>query len=117
MNIFTKAIVSNSDMIKSYKTCREKADVFGKIFIMKNNQPDAVLFSIAEYERIAELIEYCESLDPDDVAKVIEDLPLAGLRKKYSVKSLRKDVAEDLLDKTSDTFRHKDGTINEDDEN
>ncbi|MEI8216926.1 MAG: hypothetical protein WCF96_07485 [Eubacteriales bacterium] len=46
MNILAKAIVSNSDMIKSYKTCREKAEDFGKVFIMKNNQPDAVLFQI-----------------------------------------------------------------------
>jgi len=113
MNIYTKAIVSNSDMIKSYKNCREKADDFGKIFIMKNNQPDAVLFSIAEYERIAELIEYSESLDTKDIARIIEELPIEGLRKKYTVKKLREDVADDLSDKASDTFRHKDGTINE----
>jgi len=50
MNISTKAIVSNSEMIKNYKACREKAEILSKIFILKNNQPDAVLFSIAEYE-------------------------------------------------------------------
>ena len=58
MRISTKAIVSNSEMIKNYKACREKADVLGKIFILKNNQPDAVLFSIREYETLSELIEH-----------------------------------------------------------
>ncbi len=57
MNISTKDIVSNSDMIKNYKLCREKAENSGKIFILKNNRPDAVLFSVAEYERLSVFIE------------------------------------------------------------
>jgi len=57
MNVPTKAIVSNSDMIKFYKLCRDKAECFGKIFVFKNNQPDAVLFSIAEYERLSPFFE------------------------------------------------------------
>ena len=63
MNFRTKSIVSNSDMIKNYKTCRMKADSYGKIIILKNNQPDAVLFSIAEYERLSGIIECVEDLD------------------------------------------------------
>jgi PHD/YefM family antitoxin component YafN of YafNO toxin-antitoxin module len=75
MNISTKAIVSNSDMIKNYKDCRQKAESFGKIFILKNNQPDAVLFSITEYERLSIFIEYLESIDADEISKVFESLP------------------------------------------
>jgi hypothetical protein len=30
MNVSTEAIVSNSDMIKNYKACREKAEKLGK---------------------------------------------------------------------------------------
>ena len=78
MNILTKAIVSNSEMIKNYKACREKAESFGKIFILKNNQPDAVLFSISEYERLSVFIEYLESLEEKDIAKFIESLPKEG---------------------------------------
>lgn len=96
MNIFAKAIVSNSDMIKSYKTCRERAEDFGKVFIMKNNQPDAVLFSIDEYERIAELIEYLESLGERDMAKILETLPKEGVRNKFTIESLREDLAEEI---------------------
>lgn len=92
MNISAKAIVSNSDMIKNYKGCREKAECFGKIFILKNNQPDAVLFSIAEYERLSAFIEYMESLEDQDMEKVIESLPKEGIRRGYSFDHLKNDL-------------------------
>lgn len=92
MNISTKAIVSNSDMIKNYKACREKAESIGKIFVLKNNQPDAVLFSIAEYERLSALIEYMESLEEIDIKKVVEALPKEGIRKMYSMDNLKSDI-------------------------
>lgn len=94
MKISTKAIVSNSEMIKNYKACREKAEVCGKIFILKNNQPDAVLFSMNEYERLSAFIEHLESLDEKDVAKFIESFPKEGNRKTYTVDNLRNDMAE-----------------------
>lgn len=75
MIISTKTIVSNSDMIKNYKSCREKAEEYGKIFILKNNQPDAVLLSINEYERLSEIIEYFDSLDKEKSMLFIESLP------------------------------------------
>ncbi len=75
MKISTNALVSNSEMIKNYKNCREKAEDFGKIFILKNNQPDAVLFSIAEYEKLSGLLERLENLEKKDIEKVIESLP------------------------------------------
>jgi len=92
MNISTKAIVSNSEMIKNYKSCRERAESLGKLFILKNNQPDAVLFSIAEYERLSVFIEYLESLDEDGIAKITELLPIEGKRKNYSIDHLRNDI-------------------------
>lgn len=95
MNISTKAIVSNSEMIKNYKACRDKANSFGKIFILKNNQPDAVLFSIAEYERLSIFIEYLESLEGKDIAKVFDSLPKEGNRKTYSINHLRSDIEAD----------------------
>jgi PHD/YefM family antitoxin component YafN of YafNO toxin-antitoxin module len=75
MNVSTKALVSNSEMIKNYKACRDKAESFGKIFILKNNKPDAVLMSICEYERISILTEHLKSLGQEDIAKVMETLP------------------------------------------
>jgi PHD/YefM family antitoxin component YafN of YafNO toxin-antitoxin module len=94
MNISTKAIVSNSDMIKNYKTCRDKTENSGKLFILKNNQPDAVLFSIKEYERISAFIEYMESLEEKDITRVIALLPLEGKRKQYTFDHLKLDIDE-----------------------
>lgn len=89
MIISTNSIVSNSEMIKNYKACRDKAEGCGKIFILKNNQPDAVLFSVAEYDRFSALIEYMETLDDSEIAVVIESLPIEGIRKVYSIDRLR----------------------------
>ena len=89
MKILTRAIVSNSEIIKNYKACREKAESFGKIFVLKNNQPDSVLFSIAEYERLSVFIEYLESLEGEDIAKITESIPKGGNRKIYSIDDLR----------------------------
>ena len=89
MIISTNSIVSNSEMIKNYKACRDKAEGCGKIFILKNNQPDAVLFSVAEYDRFSGLIEYMETLDDSEIAAVIESLPIEGIRKVYSIDRLR----------------------------
>jgi len=74
MNILTKAIVSNTEMIKNYKSCRQKAESLGKIFVLKNNQPDSVLFSITEYERLSVFIEYVEKMEEKDIAKFTESL-------------------------------------------
>lgn len=85
MNILARSIVSNSDMIKNYKYCRDKAESFGKIFVLKNNQPDAVLFSITEYERLSALIEYMESIEEKDIEKIIESLPKMENKVKNSI--------------------------------
>lgn len=92
MNISTNMIVSNSDMIKNYKNCREMAEKFGKVFILKNNQPDAILFSVNEYERVAALMEYLESLEEEDIVRFVESLPKQGIRKSYSIDQLRNDI-------------------------
>jgi PHD/YefM family antitoxin component YafN of YafNO toxin-antitoxin module len=68
-------------MIKNYKSCRIKADSCGKIIILKNNQPDAVLFSIAEYERLSVLIECIEDLDEPALGRAA-DLLSAEMSKK-----------------------------------
>ena len=94
MNVSTAAIVSNSDMIKNYKACREKAEKLGKIFILKNNQPDAVLFSVAEYERLSAFIEYLESLEETVITDFLESLPKEGQRKTYSFAQLREDIGQ-----------------------
>lgn len=76
MKISTKSIVSNSEMIKSYRACREKASHHGKVFILKNNQLDAVLITAKEYEKLSAVIEYVEALDEEKFSAFIGELPV-----------------------------------------
>lgn len=80
MNISVNAIVPNSEMIKNYKMCREKTEHLGKIFILKNNQPDAVLFSITEYKRFSVFIEHLENLGEEEMARVLQSLSKDGIQ-------------------------------------
>ncbi len=81
MKISTRSIVSNSNMIKSYKACREKAEHHGKVFILKNNQLDAVLISATEYEKLSVAIEYIDTLDEQEFAAFINELQATSSRK------------------------------------
>ncbi len=72
MKIPRRAIVSNSDIIKNYKTQRNNAEALGKLIIFKNNKPDAVLFSISAFDRIAEILEEIETMDDIELAKILE---------------------------------------------
>lgn len=92
MNISTKAIVSNSEMIKNYKACREKAENLGKIFVLKNNQPDAVLIPISEYERLSVFIEYIEGLEEIDIQKFTETLSNERKCRKLYINDLSNDI-------------------------
>ena len=94
MKLSTSEIVANSEMMKNYKICREKAEDFGKIFILKNNQPDAVLFSISEYERLSVFVEYLESFGEKDIERFTESLPKGGNRRVYAIDSLKSDIKD-----------------------
>lgn len=80
MRILIETLVSNSEMIKNYKDCRDKAERFGKLFILKNNKPDAVLFSIKEYERVSKIVEYVEGLGEQEISELIDALPKPGMK-------------------------------------
>jgi PHD/YefM family antitoxin component YafN of YafNO toxin-antitoxin module len=74
MKIVKSAIVSNSDIIKNYKTQRELAQIHGKIYIFKNNQPDAVLFSINAFEHVSEVLEAIENSNEEGAILALEKL-------------------------------------------
>jgi PHD/YefM family antitoxin component YafN of YafNO toxin-antitoxin module len=66
------AIVSNSDIIKYYKAQRDRVEIHGKLFIFKNNQPDAVLFSIDAYEKVSDYLELLETMNEEERAKLLQ---------------------------------------------
>jgi PHD/YefM family antitoxin component YafN of YafNO toxin-antitoxin module len=72
MKIPRRAIVSNSDIIKNYKTQRNNAESLGKLIIFKNNKPDAVLFSISAFDRVAEILEEIDTMDDTELANILE---------------------------------------------
>ena len=74
MEINKSAIVSNSDIIKNYKTQRGLTEKLGRIFVFKNNQPDAVLFSITAYERVSKVIEAIENSDEEGAIRALEEI-------------------------------------------
>jgi PHD/YefM family antitoxin component YafN of YafNO toxin-antitoxin module len=110
MNILAKDMISNSEIIKNYKACRDRAEVCGKLFILKNNQPDAVLFSITEYEKLSVFIEYMESLEENDFIKAMEALS-DGKKKIYTIEYFRNDaqllIAIDEIDQERDKSQLK----------
>ncbi len=123
MNIPKLALVSNSEMIKNYKACREKAESLDKLFILKNNQLDAVLFSIKKYEKLAVFVEYIESLKEDDCIKFIESLPKEGRWGRETLEQLNKDTQKkeeimvDLVERYAQEVRNvnKDANVKMDD--
>ena len=72
MKIPKDAIVSNSDIIKNYKTQRDRVEITCKLFIFKNNQPDAFLFSIDAYDKVADYLELLETMDEAESEKLLQ---------------------------------------------
>lgn len=116
MNISKIALVSNSEMIKNYKACREKAESLDKLFILKNNQLDAVLFSITKYEKLSAFVEYIESLKEDDTIKFIESLPKEGSWERESLEQLIKDTQknEEIMADMVESFAQEVRDVNTD---
>jgi hypothetical protein len=102
MKIMKDEIVSNSDVTKNYKACREIAEKWGKVFVFKNNEPDAVLFSINKYAKLSALIEFAEHLSENDIEKILDYIPKEGVIINHALGMIRKDldqiVAVDVIE-------------------
>lgn len=114
MNISKIALVSNSEMIKNYKACREKAESLDKLFILKNNQLDAVLFSMTKYEKLSAFVEYIESLKEDDAIEFIGSLPKEGTRERETLEQLIKETQknEELMADMVENFAQEVRDVN-----
>jgi len=59
---------------------------------LRNDQLDAVLFSITKYERLSVFVEYIESLKEEDAIKFIESLPKEGSWERETLEQYIKDT-------------------------
>ncbi|MDW7655974.1 MAG: hypothetical protein SCM11_02240 [Bacillota bacterium] len=87
MNI---SISDLTNLINNNEKCHELTDCFGKVIIMKNNQPDSVLLPIAEYERLLKALE--KSDNKTDIIDFVKRLPPAGNREVYTLAQLKYDL-------------------------
>ena len=86
MKINKEGIVSNSDMIKNYKACREKVEETGKLYIFKNNKLDAILFSLGEFEKLSPILEYFEMLSEED--RIVAITLLGSVTSPHKIKNI-----------------------------
>jgi len=85
-----KNIISNTDITKEYKNCREKAKEMGKVVIFKNNLPDMVLMDIQEYEKTFEMLySFFDKLEHIEIYETLKGRELST-KKEYTMDDLRK---------------------------
>ena len=89
LNILISDLTS---MINKYEACRELANNFGKVIILKNEQPDTVLLPIDEYERLLDAFEKSDHISRLSVVDIVGQLPPAGNRQVYTLAQLRNDL-------------------------
>lgn len=71
-----------SDLVKKY----------GRVTVLKQNQPDAVLLTIDEFERLSGAFEKSENVKKAGIADLIRQLPEAGEREVYTLAQLKYDL-------------------------
>jgi len=84
--------VSISNLINNYEKCRSLANHYGKVNILKNRQPDAVLLTIAEFERLSRAYKKSDHFNRTDIADLIMLLPNKGCREVYTLAQLKNDL-------------------------
>lgn len=72
MKISINEIISSTEVMKNFSTCREKTKELGKTFIFKNNQPDLVLMDIEEYKLIYALYTFLEEEEHNEIYEMVQ---------------------------------------------
>lgn len=91
-------IILSSDLLRKYKKYRRLAEYYGKLIILKDNQPDAVLLPIAEYEKLSGALEETGNFDKDRLVEFLLSLPDIGNRKTNTLAQLKYDLNTSNVD-------------------
>ena len=78
-----------TNLINSYEKYRELANCFGKVIIMRNEKPDSVLLTLAEYEKLSKAKDNFKDTDFSDFVK---RLPPIGNKEVYTLAQLKHDL-------------------------
>lgn len=81
-----------SDLANKYDKCRRLAKSYGSVVILKDNQPDAVLLTIDEFEKLSRSSGKSDNFRKAGVADLLMQLPKAGGRKVYTLAQLKRDL-------------------------
>ena len=90
-----------TNLINSYEKYRELANSFGKVIIMRNEKPDAVLLTCAEYEKLSKAYEETDNFNRTDICELAKRLPPRGNKEVYTLAQLKhdlNDIAAEYLD-------------------
>ncbi len=63
MTIIKDEILSTTDVIKNFASCRNKTKEMSRTVIFKNNKPDLVMLDIEEYEKMLTLLSVLEDYE------------------------------------------------------
>jgi hypothetical protein len=80
-------------LVDKHEKCRGLANYFGKVIILKNKQPDAVLLPIAEYEKLSQEFEVSDRFSKTNIVDLVKRLPPAGNREVYTLAQLKYDLS------------------------
>lgn len=88
MNILDIAISSNSEIIRNHMNSTRKTEDLSKIFILKNCELDAGLFSMNKHEKLSKFIEYLNNFGETDLIELHKCLPQNEIAETNNTKHL-----------------------------
>lgn len=86
LTIKENEIVSTTDIVRDFKTCRKKAKELDHVIIFKNNAPDLAL---VDYKSYSKLVKLASILDDIDIAEMIEERDKRDNGKRYTLDEVR----------------------------
>lgn len=79
-------------VVNKYDKCRGLANYFGKVIILKDEQPDSVLLPIDEYEKLCQSFKKSDNFNEPKIVDLVKRFPSAGNREVYTLDQLKQDL-------------------------
>lgn len=74
LNCINKQLVSKSDLLRNYNSCKEKIDEYGEVIVLTNNKPDAVMMDVERYEMLLKAYKQLnEYIDHKSIYNMVQE--------------------------------------------